>query len=83
VAEEQKWHVRRLTAPLSGIFGYINYLVEKDRKFILDTLVNGKQSSRQSSEGEIRLTDMLARPLPTRVQRLRLGWSRSRRRQEE
>ncbi|OTA97898.1 hypothetical protein M434DRAFT_18811 [Hypoxylon sp. CO27-5] len=25
----------------SGIFGYINYLVEKDRKFILDTLVNG------------------------------------------
>jgi hypothetical protein len=27
----------------SGIFGYINYLVEKDRKFILDTLVNGQQ----------------------------------------
>ena len=27
----------------SGIFGYINYLVEKDRKFILDTLVNGEQ----------------------------------------
>ena len=26
----------------SGIFGYINYLVEKDRKFIVDTLVNGK-----------------------------------------
>jgi len=26
----------------SGIFGYINYLVEKDRKFILDTLVNGR-----------------------------------------
>ena len=25
----------------SGIFGYINYLVEKDRKYILDTLVNG------------------------------------------
>lgn len=25
----------------SGIFGYINYLVEKDRKFILDTLING------------------------------------------
>ncbi|KAJ8611766.1 hypothetical protein MRB53_037773 [Persea americana] len=24
-----------------GIFGYVNYLVEKDRKFILDTLVNG------------------------------------------
>lgn len=27
--------------PHSGIFGYINYLVEKDRKFILDTLING------------------------------------------
>jgi glutamine---fructose-6-phosphate transaminase (isomerizing) len=26
----------------SGIFGYVNYLVEKDRKFILQTLVNGK-----------------------------------------
>ena len=25
----------------SGIFGYINYLVEKDRRFILDTLANG------------------------------------------
>jgi hypothetical protein len=25
----------------SGIFGYVNYLVEKDRKFILDTLLNG------------------------------------------
>jgi hypothetical protein len=25
----------------SGIFGYINYLVEKDRKFILNTLING------------------------------------------
>ncbi len=30
-----------LTAHRSGIFGYINYLVEKDRKYILDTLVNG------------------------------------------
>ncbi|KAF5542139.1 GFA1-glucosamine-fructose-6-phosphate transaminase, partial [Fusarium phyllophilum] len=30
-----------LTITISGIFGYINYLVEKDRKFILDTLVNG------------------------------------------
>jgi glutamine---fructose-6-phosphate transaminase (isomerizing) len=30
-----------LTRP-SGIFGYINYLVEKDRKFILDTLLNGE-----------------------------------------
>ncbi|RMY67669.1 hypothetical protein D0862_15060 [Hortaea werneckii] len=26
---------------MCGIFGYINYLVEKDRKTILDTLVNG------------------------------------------
>ncbi|KAL6250616.1 glutamine--fructose-6-phosphate transaminase (isomerizing) [Rhinocladiella similis] len=26
---------------MCGIFGYINYLVEKDRKFILDTLLNG------------------------------------------
>ena len=33
---------KRLTTPSnSGIFGYINYLVEKDRKYILDTLVNG------------------------------------------
>jgi len=28
----------------SGIFGYVNYLVEKDRKTILDTLVNGMYS---------------------------------------
>ncbi|MCJ1281951.1 glutamine--fructose-6-phosphate transaminase (isomerizing) [Xylographa opegraphella] len=26
---------------MCGIFGYVSYLVEKDRKFILDTLVNG------------------------------------------
>ncbi|KAL5604339.1 hypothetical protein BROUX41_002311 [Berkeleyomyces rouxiae] len=26
---------------MCGIFGYVNYLVEKDRKCILDTLVNG------------------------------------------
>ncbi|KAK4153546.1 hypothetical protein C8A00DRAFT_33707 [Chaetomidium leptoderma] len=26
---------------MCGIFGYINYLVEKDRKFIVDTLING------------------------------------------
>ncbi|KAI9823224.1 MAG: glutamine--fructose-6-phosphate transaminase (isomerizing) [Phylliscum demangeonii] len=33
---------RELTrSHVSGIFGYINYLVEKDRKHILDTLVNG------------------------------------------
>ncbi|RMJ06989.1 hypothetical protein CDV36_013412, partial [Fusarium kuroshium] len=29
---------------MCGIFGYINYLVEKDRKFILDTLINGQCS---------------------------------------
>lgn len=28
-------------SPSSGIFGYVNYLVEKDRKFIVDTLING------------------------------------------
>ncbi|KAK3677480.1 glutamine--fructose-6-phosphate transaminase (isomerizing) [Recurvomyces mirabilis] len=26
---------------MCGIFGYINYFVEKDRKYIIDTLVNG------------------------------------------
>jgi glutamine---fructose-6-phosphate transaminase (isomerizing) len=26
---------------MCGIFGYINYLVEKDRRFIIDTLING------------------------------------------
>ncbi|EMC91474.1 hypothetical protein BAUCODRAFT_28572 [Baudoinia panamericana UAMH 10762] len=26
---------------MCGIFGYINYLVEKDRRYIIDTLVNG------------------------------------------
>lgn len=31
-----------LTYTRSGIFGYINYLVEKDRRYILDTLVNGR-----------------------------------------
>ena len=30
----------------SGIFGYINYLVEKDRKYILDTLINGTSPRR-------------------------------------
>ncbi|KAF2262536.1 glucosamine-fructose-6-phosphate aminotransferase [Lojkania enalia] len=28
---------------MCGIFGYINYLVEKDRKYILNTLINGLQ----------------------------------------
>jgi glucosamine--fructose-6-phosphate aminotransferase (isomerizing) len=26
---------------MCGIFGYVNYLVDRDRKFVLDTLVNG------------------------------------------
>ena len=26
---------------MCGIFAYVNYLVEKDRKFILDTLLTG------------------------------------------
>jgi len=29
----------------SGIFGYVNYLVEKDRKYIIDTLVNGQSAA--------------------------------------
>ncbi|KAI9787825.1 MAG: glutamine--fructose-6-phosphate transaminase (isomerizing) [Peltula sp. TS41687] len=33
--------LKRLTYERSGIFGYLNYLVERDRKYILDTLVNG------------------------------------------
>ena len=37
---ERRERERELTWD-SGIFGYINYLVEKDRKYILDTLVNG------------------------------------------
>jgi len=32
----------------SGIFGYINYLVEKDRRYIVDTLVNGRYRSTSS-----------------------------------
>ncbi|ERT01300.1 glucosamine--fructose-6-phosphate aminotransferase (isomerizing) [Sporothrix schenckii 1099-18] len=42
------WYVRSASPLLmelaqgpDGIFGYVSYLVEKDRKFILDTLVNG------------------------------------------
>jgi hypothetical protein len=35
---DDPWH--------SGIFGYINYLVEKDRKYILNTLINGKSRPR-------------------------------------
>lgn len=37
----------KLTTHLhSGIFGYINYLVEKDRKYILNTLINGESCER-------------------------------------
>jgi hypothetical protein len=35
-----KWLTLTLSSN-SGIFGYVNYLVEKDRKFIIDTLING------------------------------------------
>ena len=38
----------------SGIFGYINYLVEKDRKYILDTLINGKHPSNSFSRRAFR-----------------------------
>jgi hypothetical protein len=38
----------------SGIFGYINYLVEKDRKTILDTLVNGMLSRDPGLPQELR-----------------------------
>jgi glucosamine--fructose-6-phosphate aminotransferase (isomerizing) len=41
--------VNKLMCSISGIFGYINYLVEKDRKFILDTLVNGQPPSLSGS----------------------------------
>ena len=34
----------------SGIFGYINYLVEKDRKYIIQTLVNGSRCALQEAE---------------------------------
>ena len=37
--------VYELILTVSGIFGYINYLIERDRKFILDTLVNGGSPS--------------------------------------
>ena len=76
----------------SGIFGYVNYLVEKDRKFILETLLNGEFGLFFLSAWlalalppELRLTPRFshARPRPSRVQRIRLGRSRGRRRQEE
>lgn len=36
-SRENVWFV----SPHTGIFAYINYLVEKDRKFIMETLLNG------------------------------------------
>jgi hypothetical protein len=41
-APQRQRREQRLTLRDSGIFGYINYLVEKDRKFILTTLINGQ-----------------------------------------
>jgi hypothetical protein len=37
----------------SGIFGYINYLVEKDRRFIIDTLLNGALPDRHCPGGPV------------------------------
>lgn len=39
LAEEAS--TRANTHVSSGIFGYINYLVDRDRKYIIDTLVKG------------------------------------------
>ena len=38
-----------MASPHSGIFGYVNYLVEKDRNFILQTLLNGELQAREAS----------------------------------
>ena len=40
-AEPIRDQLLTVSSPFSGIFGYVNYLVEKDRKFIVDTLING------------------------------------------
>lgn len=48
----------------SGIFGYINYLVEKDRDYIVQTLVNGKQDPFLSLRSKrLANVDPLLRPL--------------------
>lgn len=55
----------------SGIFGYINYLVDKDRKYILDTLVNGTCSQGPVClHTELLLTRSWIRPIATRIQRV-------------
>lgn len=60
---------------VSGIFGYINYLVEKDRKYIIETLVNGRKNPYVALACDVsRLTPY--RPFPLGVSRLRLGRSR-------
>lgn len=73
----------------SGIFGYINYLVEKDRKYILNTLINGKSthplrlppssSTSSSSSSPQHPANPHHRPPASRVPWLRLGRSRHRR----
>ena len=44
----------------SGIFGYINYLVEKDRRYILDTLVNGMANPPDPWFGEVHKTRIVS-----------------------
>ena len=91
---DRRCEQRLTTLANSGIFGYINYLVEKDRKYILNTLVNGtwlrgcacnsqrQPAPRSTYSGQL-LTTAIDRSCTSRVPRLRLGWSGSRRRQEE
>lgn len=65
----------------SGIFGYINYLVERDRKYILDTLLNGECDA----GFEFWLfadRSVTCRPLEVGIPRLRLSGSGHRRQQE-
>jgi hypothetical protein len=74
VSYEIHWGaVRKLTLSVSGIFGYINYLVEKDRKFILDTLVNGQPpllGRIQLSHKDCMLTLSGCRSVTSRVSRI-------------
>lgn len=52
----------------SGIFGYINYLVERDRQFIIDTLLNGESlAPDREKEAAQPLTATHLRPLTTGV----------------
>lgn len=45
------WLLKLTRFPDSGIFGYVNYLVEKDRKFIIDTLINGTLALSDAGSG--------------------------------